>query len=81
MADDDDPDPGLISSVRDAEAAAMKIEGVAAAYVLTGKGGFVITAIVPERELEEVRAELEERFREDVPIMLAWTLEVLRGKS
>lgn len=72
----------LIVSAADAKEAAMMIEGVVDAYVLTGrKGGLVVTAIVKGRDLEKVRADLEKRFRKDMPITIDRTIEVLEGEA
>ena len=78
---DEDPDPGLIISAADAVTAAKSIEGVVDAYVLTAHRGITVTAIVLGRDIEEVRAELERRFREDMPITWPYTLEVLEAEA
>ncbi len=81
MAKDKDTDPNLLVSTDDIKAAALRIRGVVDAYVLSGFGTVTITAIVKGRDLDEVRAILEKRFRRDFPITMSHTIEVLEGET
>lgn len=76
----DSEECGVLVTATDARRAATRIEGVVDAYVLSGPAGAAaITAIVKDRDLGEVKAELEALFLERMPGAFDWTLEVIEG--
>ena len=72
-----------IYTAPEAQAAAMEIEGVVDAYVLTEAGGAVaLTAVVPPgTDLAAVKAELETAFEGRTALGASWTFEVLHGSG